>query len=633
MIFLLFFYSLYFLMINSMGGQCLSTVNFNLSKDIISKITAEDYKDGAGIKFSESDLESLDHFSVRILSTTKGLFYFTSKYCLSKYLTGDPLCSKLEQDQCETSLSNECVTISLRKYAQMFPNLVCQSGILNSLTLGNSVGSSLVKSYNYIDVPTVLNIGVFVSLIALVVFLSYELEEESLKMNESIISVRQYSVKLINMPKYCTRHHHGDSLNTVIKDYIENLGDYKVRQVNIAYDIQPFLQKIAELEKISARIQKDVYKIERKQQIEEDSIEFELLSITSDTLLENKSYCTVEIESQIKDLKSEILKMQKDFINGTSEHMLGAAYISFETIRQKQKFMNKYRLDTYMFNQFGIIKEEDFGFDFEFNHKQQKTHVTIAVEPGDVIWKNQGISRREVTKRIVISKILCTVVIFTVFGLLSLLRILQVDFVGLETGSDAYSNWKNAITLYIFSSSITLSDYLFSKYIKKLAKYQRNKTISEEQIAQTAFNWKSQYMSNAMTPVVICCFELNFFGVAGLTQMVTTLYLSMLSLNMVIQAGGSVGSMRKKFKKSVLDFVENETGTIFNQRDAIKAFQRDTFNLSVGYGNMFKTLSISLFFMPIIPLAVPFGTLILIFQYNNDKVIYLCLLEDQYMTF
>jgi len=77
---------------------------------------------------------------------------------------------------------------------------------------------------------------------------------------------------------------------------------------------------------------------------------------------------------------------------------------------------------------------------------------------------------------------------------------------------------------------------------------------------------------------------------------------------------------RKRFEREASN---NEEKNTLNKIDVNKAYEGIPCNMAVNYSNVLKTLFMTVFFCPLIPIALPFGIVSVVLLYWSDKYILL----------
>lgn len=298
------FYALFFLWNNYLGDDCHNSHTVDLARKAILKINPADYFTNEKHQLMTGDFSDLDTFSRKVTQSTWGLNFFMRTYCFSKQVFGDEYCDKYEGENCPSNFTQNCSKYSLEKYSSIFNLRVCTTGIFNVLTLGNMLGHDNITVSSLYSTRSLLNFGCVLFLILFFTYLTFKIEQQAILFDNKILSVSDYTIKLVNLPR-ATKAAGGrivedgdddESLVDLIKHTLEKSEGVQVRQVNIAYDVEPFLE-------LQKKFNKLVIKKEKREFEEHKSSENNTINQEGEALLgENDDEEIEKIRAQMNDM-------------------------------------------------------------------------------------------------------------------------------------------------------------------------------------------------------------------------------------------------------------------------------------------------------------------------------------------
>ena len=308
-----------------------------------------------------------------------------------------------------------------------------------------------------------------------------------LKLNN--ITIRDYTVLISNSKKILTSYideqnkgrlnirssrigvENFDDFKRYVNEYLKNdknLEDINIEHINICYKLGkylPLMRKFEQKKRHIFSVNNNEYTIEKNRQrnLEDDERRYYkyLLGFLG-------IYCCCSIEGKTlgqlkkdKDSLDEELKKEEERIRGiiTEKDFTNYMLISFRTIKDKKKFLDKYpkhilgnilfffkNIEYYIFC-CCIDKEKR-----ELFWRQRNINARDPPEPDDIFWENFSFSFWERIRKTVIIYLICILIIAASFGMIFGLSYLQEQlYMDDEENGDS-----NIVLKYLTSLCITI---------------------------------------------------------------------------------------------------------------------------------------------------------------------------------
>lgn len=131
------------------------------------------------------------------------------------------------------------------------------------------------------------------------------------------------------------------------------------------------------------------------------------------------------------------------------------------------------------------------------------------------------------------------------------------------------------------------------------------------------------FIINAIIPLIYSVSILNFFGSGGLLGTINGIFITNIWMTPIVNILGDVSWYLKIWKRNkVLKFIETGEGGPYSQKEANDIFKNNEWWVSFKYAQLIKNFAVGLFYFPLIPYSMFYTFLILIIQFNVEKVTY-----------
>ncbi len=486
--------------------------------------------------------------------------------------------------------------------------LLLGSGVFNLITnyLGDScakVADKETKQYcvqDYIGKFTIANkrdkdehlqtqvILNFLTILLTIIFfhyIRYQVRRTKIEADDHTVTPSDYTVRLSNLPLQIP--------SSEIRQWIEGMSTpshpLKVKKVIRSYDIAEF---------VDLNQQKEVLHVALKREMDESHL---------------------IIESKIEELDTKLNANKR--LNFAS-----IAYVTLENAHQVDYLVTQFQKG--LFNQ---------GIDFiarVFNRSNSLTgsnvKIKAAPEPTDILWQNLGVSKREKLKRKITTNTIAGILVIFSSGLIIAISFSQ-KYLLKKIGEG--SPWIKILSMAA-SILLALVNYILGVIIRKLAEAEKHNTYTGYYTGITQKLSVAQFVNTAFTTliakIVITSFlgdeegsilkTVNFFGVGGLLEAMFFVFITNAFSTPIMNIFDPFYYLKRFNQWKAL---KNPESQIINQKQAHDLFEGMKIDMSYKYSLLIKTMLLTAFYTPAIPVAGLFAMIGLGVVYWTDKYILL----------
>lgn len=617
--------------INFKGEDCLSKGDLEKLDEYVNNMKTEENEKLRLLNIiPDIKINFRDPFTSNLFKSRQNLDNFMKYFCSFKWYTKDDECENFEKKDCYKYYTEECQAAALEKFKKVYEERVCYKSTINVLSEGNRavLSNDAAKEESEIEelkflrkIGEYIKIFVFFLLFLMIIHIQFYHEKMTRIHDSKNLTVEDFSVKLIGLPS--GKGLEGvNNMIEIVKNKIEKSGrreKYNVTQVNFVYDTEEYMNVRKELH--------DVILEEQKFKFIDDDSEFGHVDDNN-----NNENMPLNVEGKYSDFgkakedKLRILSVyEKKYSEGAAELLTGKAFVSFGSIQEAERFL-KERYDYNLFRLCCRIGDSRFyrgPLKFSLKGKNFKVYALDPEEPNDIIWENQSISWFTLTIRWVIGLLLSLLVlifgfliVLTMSVLFSQLAIMQSKRKDRDGMSEIWANiidYGGAVTIFLF-------DFVLEWAIKKIAKFRKPKTFTQEHVIIFKILWVLQFLTNALIPVFYSTTMMNYFGEGGLVEMINGIYISNLWLNPLIRIFIDKDYLEKLWeRRKVEKFVKTNKGKIYTQFEANEIFEDLQWQISAAHAFMLKSFAVGLFFTPLFPLSIPYTFFVMFIYYWIEK--------------
>ena len=301
----------------------------------------------------------------------------------------------------------------------------------------------------------------------------------------------------------------------------------------------------------------------------------------------------------------------------------GCAFITFNTIKEKEEFYNYYPHFLIEFILYYVKKGLFYlcycctsnNQNLNKKYSNKRIRVYLAPEPEDIIWENLEFTIFQRFYRIILIYFLSLILILIAFFIVYELTSIQ---------DEIYDSW-NGITKYggafLITIIISIINLLFEYLMKFFTKMEKQKSMTNYYLSLSIKLSIFTFVNSALVPLVPNILNDNLKKHHN-KNLITNIVLIFLVNSFVtpivwiINISLIIKRIRIYFleKKKIPDAMHHKT-----QKELNELYEYPDMDISVKYSYISKTLFITMFFIPIFPLGVLISLLGLIMAYFLEK--------------
>ena len=423
-----------------------------------------------------------------------------------------------------------------------------------------------------------------------------------------------------------------DAFYTFIKNKIceSSKGEkFNVHQINICYKISEFMKIEEEIQKLNS----EIYKINRHPKQKEKNKNLELkdknrkyfyypldilgLNIFTCELCE-KYHILSEIEEEKNKLEIKLKELIKDTDNLTKNNFSGVIFVTFNNIKETEKFIEPYPKNIIM-KLFVSFKNLKYFLCFCFVDKKKRKRfllkrnisVDIAPEPEDVIFENLQYSSLERFFRTLLTYIISLIIIFVCFIIILALNYLQIK--QKKSGSENKRIFKYTVSL-IITLVISALNSVFLKLLDFLTKKEKQISMTNYYLSYSVKLTLFTFTTSGIIPLISC----QYFNSQSNYDLLVTNMLTLFLSNSFLTPIMWTMNFEFFYKKLKICLVEKKRES-YTQRELNQIYELLDMGIASKYSYIAKTLLMSFFYMPIFPLSIFISLLGFIFGYFLEK--------------
>ena len=325
------------------------------------------------------------------------------------------------------------------------------------------------------------------------------------------------------------------------------------------------------------------------------------------------------IKSEKEKIENDINKLIKASKEKTSEYFGGAAFITFNTIKQQEEYLSKlpsnffdylisfFKNLFYLFCPF-CTKKDSLGY--------YKRHITFsaAPEPEDIIFENLEIKP--------IWRIINTLIVYLVSIIIcgiSFVAIIFLNKVQRDIDKHKENKTTHTVLLYVVSFGITgvtsVIDFVLEIVLEKLTKWEKQPTWTNFYLSYSLKLTLFSFLNSAVLPIVS---ELFFNKSNGYEFLISNMLMKFLVNSFVTTIMWTInfGCVWKCIRRSI---IEKKDKISYNQKELNEIYELPPMNVAAKYSYIGKTLLMSFLYVPIFPLGLGISLLGFILGYWLEK--------------
>ena len=401
--------------------------------------------------------------------------------------------------------------------------------------------------------------------------------------------------------------------------------DYSVNRIDFCYKSGEIIELQKKLSELNEKINRIDFDPNIK--IENDKLKLEgaernyysyILPICPFTYCPKKESLK-EIMKQKEETEEKMTKLIKDSKEKISQYFVGAAFVTFNTIKDQELYLN--RLPKNFFDYIvKFFKNVFFLFcsccvdQDSISYYVRNATFEAAPEPVDIIFEN--IETKPVVRILktalvyFISVILCGISFAAIYGL-NLLQ-MYVD-------ENQKNHTTHVVLLYVISFAITGvtsgMDILLQIVLEILTKWENQVTWTNYYLSFSLKLTLFSFVNSAILPT-FCEFFIN--NSDGYEILISNMLMKFL-VNAIVTPGMWTLNVGYFIKKLKIYYITNKDSIDINQKDLNELYEYPPMNVAAKYSYIAKTILMSFFYIPIFPLGMAISLLGFILGYWLEK--------------
>ena len=407
------------------------------------------------------------------------------------------------------------------------------------------------------------------------------------------------------------------------KNKDKSIQDFGLYRIDICYKLDEMIQLQKKLDELDEKIQKIefdpyIYEKNKEKQLEGEQRNFYSNILGLSCCCENEESLS-DIKKQKENIENEMSNLIKASKENTSEHFGGAAFITFNTIKQQEEYLSKLPSNffDYLINFFKNLfyifcscctKKDSLNY--------YKRHITFeaAPEPEDVIFENLQ------TKPLwrIINTIIVYFISIIICGV-SFIAIIYLNKLQVKIDKDKENRTTHTVLLYVISFGITgvtsVIDIILEIVLEKLTKWEKQTTWTNFYLSYSIKLTLFSFLNSAVIPIVC---ELVINKSNGYQFLINNMLMKFLVNAFVttIMWTVNVGCVLKLFRQCI---IERKDKINYNQKELNEIYELPSMNIAAKYSYIGKTLLMSFLYVPIFPLGLGISLLGFILAYWLEK--------------
>ena len=423
-----------------------------------------------------------------------------------------------------------------------------------------------------------------------------------------------------------------------IKTFIINKNEkYNVQLINICYKLSKFKRLEEEIQKYKNELFKvdnnprqlqrnKYYKLTGNKRKYFKSPLSEINYFNLNTNCCEKKIPIIEIMRKKKHKENDLNNLLEASKNIKKENFANVAFISFDTISEQEKFLNKYSQNLFtslilMLNNCKyylcccfLSKESKIKWE-----KEKGELVSSAPEPDDIKYENLETSKYGRMIRTFITTLISFIIIAVSFIIVLLLTIAQEKIDQMSFGAKNFS--KYAVSLGM-TGAISIVNSIFLNILEYLTNVERHISITEHSLSFSAKLTVFTFVNSAIVPLISNVFS-NLNNVGINYELLVSNMLMMFLVNSFVSPimwTFNIGFYIKKWRIWSIESKKNPNMRHnMTQRELNELYEYVDIELAYKYSYIFKTLLMTFFYLPLFPLGIIFSMCGLILAFYLEK--------------
>ena len=425
---------------------------------------------------------------------------------------------------------------------------------------------------------------------------------------------------------------------TYIKNLVVNKNEkYNVQLVNLCYKLNKFEkleEEVQEYKKELFKVDYDPMQIKRNRyfKLEGNKRKFFKTPLSDINIINLNTNCCekripiLDIMRKKRDRENELNRLLEASKNIKKDNFANVAFISFDTISEQERFLNKYSQNLFT-RIFSIITNFKFYFCCCFLSRQSRNKwekqkgesVSLAPEPDDIIFKNLETTQFGRIIRTCITALVSFFIIAFSFIIVILLTLAQEKIDSMSFGAKNFSKYAVSLGMTV---AISIVNIIFQSMLQSLTDLERHMSITDYNLSFSIKLTVFTFVNSAIVPLISnVIMNINRFAINY--ELLVSNILMMFLVNGFVSPlmwTFNIGFYLKKWQIWSIESKKNPNmHHKMTQRDLNDLYEYVDIELAYKYSYISKTLLMTFFYLPLFPLGIVFSMCGLVLGFYLEK--------------
>ena len=333
----------------------------------------------------------------------------------------------------------------------------------------------------------------------------------------------------------------------------------------------------------------------------------------------------MDIMRKKKHRENELNELLEASKNVKKDNFANVAFISFDTISEQERFLNKYSQNLFT-SLFSTIKNFKFYFCCCFLSRQSKKKwekekgesVSLAPEPDDIIFKNLETTQFGRIIRTCITALVSFFIIAFSFIIVILLTLAQEKIDGMSFGAKNFSKYAVSLGMTV---AISIVNTIFQTMLQSLTDLEKHMSITDYNLSFSIKLTVFTFVNSAIVPLISNVI-MNVNRKINYELLVSNILMMFLVNGFVspLMWTFNIGFYLKKWQIWSIESKKNPNMQHkMTQRELNELYEYVDIELAYKYSYIGKTLLMTFFYLPLFPLGIVFSMCGLILGFYLEK--------------
>ena len=427
-----------------------------------------------------------------------------------------------------------------------------------------------------------------------------------------VLKVQQadYSVKLKNLPQ--VQGGVEEDPNFIVEEELKEifrLKNMKVTHVSMLYDSEEYLDAQQELCDERTRVAKLVYR--KREGLEYLPGRFRRCFEALTCSKKRTGHFTAVDKADYDELHTDVDRLKKKFKGSLCKEFQGVAIVSFQSVAMRNFAMEYWGKKT---NCLGCQIAGDFApLTITYKSKPYELKCYPVEEPTDLIFENQVYQGKARWWRASIAYIVIAMIFFGGNALIFCIYMLGQNLRSYNRKNaikHAMGSWGWIINFArnkFVALSIVGFNFVISAAVTAMTKFRKYNDRTTEQLDIAQFSYRLQFLNSGIIPLLSACFAMNYFGSGGLLAEINGIFFfAMIIKNLLAFFDPWWFYRKRKIHKFETAWTSKDKDSLadYTQREAHTLYNRPDFPIMTNIADGFLYMSLSSFYLTMLPFGV-----------------------------